>query len=92
MYIGVVLRIQEHQSRRNNTSMPKMLLVHLKKEEQGRGTLKNSSTSPENISEVVFFTFKWNFDALAAALAMYHRNNFLVLPHIFLRRNYDINK
>ena len=27
----------------------------LKKEEQGRGTLKNSSTSPENISEVVFF-------------------------------------
>ena len=55
MYIGVVLRIQEHQSRRNNTSMPKMLLVHLKKEEQGRGTLKNSSTSPENISEVVFF-------------------------------------
>ena len=55
MYIGVVLRIQEHQSRRNKTSMPKMLLVHLKKEEQGRGTLKNSSTSPENISEVVFF-------------------------------------
>ena len=65
----------------------------LKKRRTGKGNVKKLVNFPgKHFRSCIFFTFKWNFDALAAALAMHHRNNFLVLPHIFLRRNYDINK